>query len=199
MCLKKNVVAVMCICLPIVAQSAPIQFAGNGHWYDLIPKSNLVNTWAFAKADAESKSITVDGEILFGHLATITSAAENDFIDNTLGGIGWIGGFQDPDSASASADWNWVTGEAWDYTNWEVNEPNDLGAASDDPLFKENNGENILEIYSNGRWNDFSEAAFSTHYVIEYEAIATVPVPAAVWLFGSGLLGLVGVARRKKA
>lgn len=25
-----------------------------------------------------------------------------------------------------------------------------------------------------------------------------VPVPAAVWLFGSGLLGLIGVARRKK-
>jgi len=28
---------------------------------------------------------------------------------------------------------------------------------------------------------------------------AVVPIPAAVWLFGSGLLGLVGVARRKKA
>ena len=26
-----------------------------------------------------------------------------------------------------------------------------------------------------------------------------IPVPAAVWLFGSGLLGLVGVARRRKA
>ena len=26
-----------------------------------------------------------------------------------------------------------------------------------------------------------------------------IPVPAAVWLFGSGLLGLVGVARRKRA
>lgn len=25
-----------------------------------------------------------------------------------------------------------------------------------------------------------------------------IPVPAAVWLFGSGLLGLIGVARRKK-
>ena len=29
--------------------------------------------------------------------------------------------------------------------------------------------------------------------------IQAVPVPAAVWLFGSGLLGLVGMARRKKA
>jgi len=28
---------------------------------------------------------------------------------------------------------------------------------------------------------------------------AVVPVPAAVWLFGSGLLGLVGVARRRAA
>ena len=26
-----------------------------------------------------------------------------------------------------------------------------------------------------------------------------IPVPAAVWLFGSGLLGLIGIARRKKA
>ena len=27
---------------------------------------------------------------------------------------------------------------------------------------------------------------------------ATVPVPAAVWLFGSGLLGLVAISRRRK-
>jgi hypothetical protein len=26
-----------------------------------------------------------------------------------------------------------------------------------------------------------------------------VPVPAAVWLFGSGLLGLIGISRRKKS
>lgn len=29
--------------------------------------------------------------------------------------------------------------------------------------------------------------------------IGTVPVPAAVWLFGSGLLGLIGIARKKAA
>jgi hypothetical protein len=29
--------------------------------------------------------------------------------------------------------------------------------------------------------------------------VAAVPIPPALWLFGSGLLGLVGIARRKKA
>lgn len=29
-------------------------------------------------------------------------------------------------------------------------------------------------------------------------SLAPIPVPAAVWLFGSGLIGLVGVARRRK-
>lgn len=30
-------------------------------------------------------------------------------------------------------------------------------------------------------------------------SVAPVPLPAAAWLFGSGILGLIGVARRKKA
>ena len=37
-----------------------------------------------------------------------------------------------------------------------------------------------------------------SQYGIEISQVV-VPVPAAVWLFGSGLLGLIGIARRKKA
>lgn len=43
-------------------------------------------------------------------------------------------------------------------------------------------------------WTTFagSDHGFRTY-------IQPVPVPAAIWLFGSGLLGIVGIARRKKA
>ena len=39
---------------------------------------------------------------------------------------------------------------------------------------------------------------FSTAPYVSFTPTA-VPVPAAVWLFGSGLIGLAGMARRKKA
>lgn len=32
-----------------------------------------------------------------------------------------------------------------------------------------------------------------------YRDVSAIPVPAAVWLFGTGLIGLTGLARRKKA
>ena len=36
-------------------------------------------------------------------------------------------------------------------------------------------------------------------WTFEVEQSSVVPVPASVWLFGSGLIGLIGIARRKKA
>ena len=36
-------------------------------------------------------------------------------------------------------------------------------------------------------------------YALHLEgAVSTVPVPTAVWLFSSGLIGLIGLARRKE-
>ena len=48
---------------------------------------------------------------------------------------------------------------------------------------------------------DKDNAGISIHSdaTVNYVPFSPVPVPAAVWLFGSGLLGLVGMARRKKS
>ncbi|MDH5766608.1 MAG: hypothetical protein OEZ38_11390 [Gammaproteobacteria bacterium] len=44
--------------------------------------------------------------------------------------------------------------------------------------------------------SDFSRISMGSALVRD---LTVVPVPAAVWLFGSGLLGLVGLAKRKKS
>ena len=53
-----------------------------------------------------------------------------------------------------------------------------------------------------GGWADvnFGDATPTFSGVsVDIMGAAVVPVPAAVWLFGSGLIGLVGVARRRTA
>jgi len=47
--------------------------------------------------------------------------------------------------------------------------------------------------------NPEGHSNFVTTDPAAYASIAAVPVPAAAWLMGSGLIGLVGVARRKQA
>lgn len=51
-----------------------------------------------------------------------------------------------------------------------------------------------------GHLLDFNVTASALAYVENpFPVYSPVPLPAAVWLFGSGLIGLIGLARRKKA
>ncbi len=128
---------------------------GNGHWYEVIIESL---TWEDARAAAEGRVWKgVDG-----HLATITTQEESDFIETTFGWdlfSSWLGGYQDPpDHPVGDQNWHWITGEPWEYTNWAPGEPND----GDPPGF-------YLEIHGwhIPRWNDMPDAPAEA-FVVEY-------------------------------
>ena len=53
-------------------------------------------------------------------------------------------------------------------------------------------------LYSQRHYYDDGDPSTS-YYAEQVFAVQAVPVPAAAWLFGSGLIGLVGFARGKKA
>ena len=61
-----------------------------------------------------------------------------------------------------------------------------------------NPGEGYYRFDSWGSLSDETSDFIGT-FLVRGDSLNAVPVPAAVWLFGSGLIGLVGVARRKKA
>ena len=100
-----------------------------------------------------------------GHLATITSEAENNAIKQLLENAAmdryWIGAKRTNDK------WAWVSNEDFQYTNWYVNEPNNtLGI------------ENYLEIYNNTGWNDNKNCRLANGgFICEIENSDTKPTP----------------------
>jgi len=141
------------------AAGGPIFNPANGHYYEVITEG--IN-WDDAKTAAESRIF----KGLKGYLATITSQDESDFIAGFLpfGASYWIGGFQPPGSPEPDGNWQWITGESFDYTNWDAEEPNETG-------YK---GENEDRLEFHGEWNDLRGSHILPGYVVEYEPSTTV-------------------------
>jgi len=53
--------------------------------------------------------------------------------------------------------------------------------------------------FSTGNTGMYGEGGGQYAMAIHAGDVSAVPIPAAMWLFGSGLLGLIGMARRKAA
>ena len=61
-----------------------------------------------------------------------------------------------------------------------------------------NNGVNDVDL-TDVIISNFAGTALPSNIATVTITPSAVPVPAAIWLFGSGLIGLAGIARRKKA
>ena len=149
-------------------EPGPVQ-GPNGHYYMVVSRPGV--RWEDASFAAES---LIHG-CMQGHLATITSADEDEFIDGLrrqcqLGQL-WIGGFQPPFETNRFANWQWVTGEpgipgtngAALYANWFPGEPNDIAGPGSEQFL-------TIGRFSELGWNDANSGVeFVDGYVVEFE------------------------------
>jgi len=146
----------------------PIVRGPTGNFYQVI--LNFGITWDSAKFEAESR---FHGQS--GHLATITSAGEHQFVLSLASAFNlpfpsevWLGGFQQSGGEEPGGGWTWLNGEGFfpgsnvgpEYTFWSIGEPNNAG------------GEQYLAMapYGDGGWNDEGNLSLIKGYVVEYES-----------------------------
>jgi hypothetical protein len=153
---------------------ATVTNPSNGHTYHLLPGSS----WSLAEAAAVA---------LGGHLATVRSQAEHDFLNASFHNYQgtdidlWIG-FND---AALEGTFVWVSGETPGYTNWDLGEPNNAGTGEDYTIMRKNNPAAF--------WNDLPDEPTgfhaSPHGVVELSGSASTS-----FCTGDGLDPLVTTA-----
>lgn len=160
-----------------------LQWSDNGHWYEAFLADSI--SWAQASAAATAKG---------GYLATLTTAAENQWVYDSIVaptfGTGlnetdqaWLGGFKPVGASDPAVGWQWVTGEDWLYANWGAGEPNNVAGV-----------ENHLTINRFGDWTWNDEGSWPSGvkgYVVEY-----VPDGGFTILLLGVSLSALGVIRR---
>lgn len=166
--------------------SAPVQWAGNGHYYEAINTGGNNIDWATANNDAIAKG---------GYLATITTSLENQFISLTFPEAGtfqheyWIGGFQPPGSPEPAGNWQWVTGEAFSYNNWAAGHPDNAGNGGEDRIHLFAPGSGLGDI----KWDDANSSVLMHGYVVEM-----VPEPSTYVLWSTCAAGVLVVRARAR-
>lgn len=116
------VLFVACTWQTAFADSALIQYSGNGHYYQRFDDDR---TWSGARTYCEGRG---------AHLATLTSQGEQDFVFQNVGQQGvniWLGGSDE----NSEGNWEWITGETWSYINWDSGQPDDWSAGQDYLIF----------------------------------------------------------------
>ncbi len=175
-----------------VPLSSTVEF--QGHRYYLAPQKGM--TWDQARAIAARETVVlVDGTVLKGHLLTITSQAEQNFIQSTFRnavdpfgfGILWLGGYQYSSEVEPLGNWAWITGEEsgdvgtqWRYGFFTPGEP---GNAANPTQVNNPNPYNVedalrlLWFCGNrcGRWDDFQRGDTTDgeliRFVIEFDTL----------------------------
>ena len=133
---------------------------------------NTVDFASWTEASARAARAGLEGvPELTGHLATITSQEEQDFVEALLTSSSWLGGSDD----AVEGEWRWVEGpeegeQFWQglaggtavngsYENWAPGEPNQF--------FGPGNPENRAHMRADGLWNDLPDSQ-SLNYIIEW-------------------------------
>ncbi len=180
LCFRTTVFFLM---MATVAVADPIQWpeseGGNGNYYDLVTFSDDFLSWTDSRNAAASQMW--DGAA--GHLATLTSEAENNWVFANLGSpyAYYLGAFQPAGSGEPGGGWQWVTQEDWSYTNWWSGEPNNAGSGP--------SGEEDCLQFSGfaatpGTWNDADflnvPVGGAPGYVVEYQ-VTPVQSEGVTW------------------